>query len=381
MFRVFKTENGDYRWIGVSSSAFEDRTGETVATKAIDYSIKTAKGNYGELRIYHLPGTRVGICDNSLRIGMFLIESGIFDNTETAEQVRSTVSADSEKYGLSIGFRYRPCDLVDNCYEKIKIFERSIVEEPDAAALFTNIRLMSSSAEVISMEKKAELINKLTEMLGGNGDLAQDLLEQASKIGIKMQAGEELGLKEDTSEDEPKEEEKTVVTKVVIEPEIEEKVAEDVLEVKEPAAVPIVETSNEDVGQKNDFILELDLPTIQTLAKEIAQRIPAPEQKAVKAVQEGLATMQKQLDAAGEILNHLLKSDEDKLAEMQKQLPRMRLAYRPSNEQETITEAPGKTVAEKAISEAPVNHSKQSLADSIQRIQEHRHAQVSGVKE
>ena len=231
------------------------------------------------------------------------------------------------------------------------------------------------------MEKKAELINKLTEMLGGNGDLAQDLLEQASKIGIKMQAGEELGLKEDTSEDEPKEEEKTVVTKVVIEPEIEEKVAEDVLEVKEPAAVPIVETSNEDVGQKNDFILELDLPTIQTLAKEIAQRIPAPEQKAVKAVQEGLATMQKQLDAAGEILNHLLKSDEDKLAEMQKQLPRMRLAYRPSNEQETITEAPGKTVAEKAISEAPVNHSKQSLADSIQRIQEHRHAQVSGVKE
>jgi len=189
MLRVFKATTGDYRWVGVSSSAFEDRTGETVATKAIDYSIKAAKGDYGELRLYHLPGTRVGTCDNSLRVGMFLIESGTFDNTDMAVQVRSTVNADPEKYGLSIGFKYRPGDLVDGCYEKIKIFERSIVEEPDAAALFTNIRLMSGSTEVISMENQEELISKLAEMLGGDESMAKNLYEQAAKTKIKMQAG------------------------------------------------------------------------------------------------------------------------------------------------------------------------------------------------
>jgi len=366
MLRVFKTNAGDYRWVGVSSSAFEDRTGEIVPTEAIDYSIKTAKGDYGELRLYHLPGTRVGTCDNSIRIGMFLIESGTFDNTDMAVQVRSTVDTDSERYGLSIGFKYRPDDFVDDRYEKIKIFERSIVEEPDAAALFTNIRLMSNSMEDISMEKQEELITKLTEMLGGNRDLAKNLTEQAAKIGIKMQAGEELGLKETTEEvTEPVIETKPVIESVV--KDVITDVTEPVVPIEKPA---IEEESVEDVTTK-DFILELDLPTIQTLAQEVAQRIPAPEQKAVKDVQSKLETMQKQLDSVGIILNHLLKADEDKLADMQKQLPRMRLAYRPSNEQETITTEPQEIVAKKQ--QAPEDPTKQSLADSIQRIQTHRH--------
>lgn len=366
--RVFKTDAGDFRWVGVSSSAFEDRTGETVATKAIDYSIKAAKGDFGELRIYHLPGTRVGTCDSSLRIGMFLIESGTFDNTDMAEQVRSTVNTDPEKYGLSIGFKYRPSDLVDDRYEKIRIFERSIVEEPDAAALFTNIRLMSSSVEVISMEKQEELVTKLAEMLGGNKDLAQDLYDQAQKVGIKMQAGEELGLKDAKEVEETTEEVAEVTTEPIVEPVVEpvaEPVAEDV--VTEPVAETPVP---EDVSTK-DFILELDLPTIQTLAQEVAQRIPAPDQKAVKDVQVQMKSIVEQLDSVGKILNHLLKADEDKLADMQKQLPRMRLAYRPSSEPETITEEPAETAAEKQ--QPPENVSNQSLAASIKTIQKHRH--------
>jgi len=364
MFKIFKSSTGNYRWVGVSSSAFEDRTGETVATKAIDYSIKAAKGDYGELRVYHLPGTKVGICDSSLRIGMFLIESGTFDNTDMAVQVRSTVSADPEKYGLSIGFKYRPSDLVDNCYEKIRIFERSIVEESDAAALFTNIRLMNT--EVISMEKKEELVGKLTEMLGGNKDLAQDLLEQASRIGIKMQAGEKLGLKteEDTEEDTEKVAD-VVVTKEVTETSATESVVEPVAEPDVVIEKPVEEESIK------DFILELDLPTIQTLAQEVAQRIPAPKETVAENVRKQLKTMTTQLDSVGAILNHLLKSDEDKLADMQKQLPRMRLAYRPSSEPETITVEPKETVVEKqSVPEDTLN---QSLADSIKTIQKHRH--------
>lgn len=367
MFQIFKSSTGEFRWVGVSSSAFEDRTGETVATKAIDYSIKAAEGDYGELRIYHLPGTRVGICDNSMRVGMFLIESGTFDDADMAVQVRSTVNTTPEKYGLSIGFKYRPSDLVDDCYEKIRIFERSIVEEPDAAALFTNIRLMNT--EVISMEKQEELVGKLTEMLGGNKDLATDLLEQASKIGIKMQAGEELAFKDGETD---------IITEEVTEDVTEEVVTEPVVETVEPtvevtetpvAETPIVKPVIEEETVK-DFILELDLPTIQTLAQEVAQRIPTKETVA-EDVQKQLKTMATQLDSVGVILNHLLKTDEDKLADMQKQLPRMRLAYRPSSEPETITEEPKETVVEKQQpSESTLN---QSLANSIETIQKHRH--------
>lgn len=369
MFKVFKASTGDYRWVGVSSSAFEDRTGETVATKAIDYSIKAAKGDYGELRIYHLPGTRVGTCDSSIRIGMFLVESGTFDDTDMAVQVRSTVNTTPEKYGLSIGFKYRPDDLVDGCYEKIRIFERSIVEEPDAAALFTNIRLMNT--EVISMEKKEELVGKLTEMLGGNKDLAQDLLEQASKIGIKMQSGEELGLKTEKDTEKvaevavTKEVAETLVTKPVTEPVAKTSVVEPVAESNIVTEKPVEEESIK------DFILELDLPTIQTLAQEVAQRIPAPKETVAEDVQKQLKTVVTQLDSVGKILNHLLKADEDKLADMQKQLPRMRLAYRPSSEPETITVEPKETVVEKqSVPEDTLN---QSLADSIKTIQKHRH--------
>jgi len=368
MFQIFKSSTGEFRWVGVSSSAFEDRTGETVATKAIDYSIKAAKGDYGELRIYHLPGTRVGICDSSLRIGMFLIESGTFDDADMAVQVRSTVNTTPEKYGLSIGFKYRPSDLVDNCYEKIRIFERSIVEEPDAAALFTNIRLMNT--EVISMEKQEELVSKLTEMLGGNKDLAADLLEQASKIGIKMQAGEELGLKtEENTEEVIKATEDVVVETPVADP-VAEPVETPVVEPEVVEPEVVVEKPAEEETVK-DFVLELDLPTIQTLAQEVAQRIPAPEQTAVEDVQKQLKTMATQLDSVGKILNHLLKTDEDKLADMQKQLPRMRLAYRPSSEPETITDEPKETVVEKQ--HAPEDALNQSLANSIETIQKHRH--------
>jgi len=81
--------------------------------------------------------------------------------------------------------------------------------------------------------------------------------------------------------------------------------------------------------------------------------------------------MATQLDSVGKILNHLLKTDEDKLADMQKQLPRMRLAYRPSSEPETITDEPKETVVEKQ--HAPEDALNQSLANSIETIQKHRH--------
>ena len=360
MLRIFKTSDGEYRWVAISSSAFEDRTGETVSTKAIDYSLKIANDDYGELRLYHLPGSKVGTCDGSMRVGMFLVETGIFDDTDAAVSVRSTVNEHPDKYGVSIGFKYRPEDLINEHYDKIKIFERSIVEEPDAAALFTSIKLVGSE---VSMGKDKDLmVQKLTKMLGGDAELASSVYDKATDIGIKMQmqAGEELGFKENEDvepvedvdlEEESKDEE--------VQEESVEESEEEVVE-EEPAE------ESEEVNVK-DFVLELDLPTIQSLAKEIAERMPSPEQDAIKSVETQLKSLQNGLDSIGKIVNHLLKSDEDKLQEMQKQLPRVKLGYRASSETETKTTAPEEVATKE---QPPVVD--QSLADSISTIESYR---------
>ena len=355
MLRVFKAD-GEYRWIAVSSSAFKDRSGETVSPESVDYSLKVAKGDYGELRLYHLPGSRVGTCDGSMRVGMFLVESGIFDKTETAVLVRSTIEEHPEKYGVSIGFRYRPTDLIKGRYKRIRIFERSIVEEPDAAALFTNIRLMEDSAEVMPMsERNEELVAKLADMLGGNEELAANFVSKASEIGIKMQAGEDVAFKNEDEDEETS-------TEPTPEPEVQKTVEE-------------TPGSEEEAEKTQNFLLELDTPTVEALASEIAKRMPVPEQDAIKMVDARLTSLEEQLktqlDTVGELLGHLLKSDEEKVKDIQKQLPRMRLtAFRPSDAGETVTEAP--EVAEKEILPLP-----ETLAASLDAI--HRYRQEHGI--
>lgn len=357
MLRIFKTGD-EYRWVAVSSSAFEDRTGETVSTKAVDYSLEVTNGDYGELRLYHLPGSKVGTCDGSMRVGMFLVETGIFDNTDAAVSVRSTVNENPDKYGISIGFRYRPEDLIDNQYKRIKIFERSIVEEPDAAALFTNIRISE-----VSMEKEKELlVEKLTGMLGGNAELAADVYTKAMDIGIKMQVGEEIGFKEKDEDEDVEDAETEVVEDSTEEPEPEDE-SEDVGDEEESEP-----EDEEEVGKTQDFVLELDLPTIQSLAEEITKRMPNPEQETVKSINTQLKSLKDGLDSLGKIVNHLLKSDEDRLQEMQKQLPRVKLGYRASSEPETETTPPEEVVTKQHS--APVVD--QSLADSLNAIESYR---------
>lgn len=384
MFRVFKDKSGKYRWFSISSSAFEDRDGEIVSTDAVDYSLKIAKTdpNYGELRLYHLPGSRIGECDTSMRIGMFLIESGIFDNTDMATNVRKVISNNPDKYGVSIGFKYRPEDFQDNTYHRIKIFERSIVEEKDAAALFTNIRLTENWPEESTMENEKVLIKKLSDLVGGDTDLARELLKQANSVGVKMRADEQIGFKEgddnkdiapETAEhsDVPNEETKESVDETQNE-KVKEAEAKDESagESKEDEIVEESKSADEpqatDVLGVKDFVLELDEPTLDTLAEQIAERMPS-QQETLNDLAAQVKSIQEALVAIGDMVEYLATDDATKLRAMQEQMPRFRLTHRPSTETKTVGTPP-----EESEPETTTKFTEQTLADSIAAIKNYR---------
>jgi len=364
MLQVFKGADNQYRWVSISSSAFEDRTEETVTTGAVDFSLKASGGDYGELRLYHLPGSQVGTCDLSMRVGMFLFESGIFDNTKNARTVRKAINASPDKYGVSIGFRYDKRDLVDSKYHKIQIFERSIVEEVDAAALFTNIKMDNELVmEDKLMKDKEKLIEKLAELVG-DSETANELVRKADEIGIKMSTGEAIAFKEDEKPANTDTNEEEAIQ------ETEEAVVEEET-VKEPAEEPVVEEKEEAIEKSlTDLVLELDKETIAAIAQKVAQEVAMPKID-ISNIERTIKALSESLDSLGEMVTHLLKTDEEKMQEMQKQLPRFRagLSYRPSTTIATKTDAPAEPTVE---ADEATNSQPRNLASDIEAIQEYR---------
>lgn len=140
---VFKDKRGDWRWVTISSTAFRDRDGEIVSTKALadDCARADKDGDYGVLRFWHMPGVDLGDCDfNALR-GRVLIESGTFRSPEIAQRVAEK-SAD---YQVSLGFRH-PVEQPgkDGVFTTIRRFERSLVPIGRAANPFTSILVKRS---------------------------------------------------------------------------------------------------------------------------------------------------------------------------------------------------------------------------------------------
>lgn len=131
---VYKTANG-LRWLAISSTAYRDRDGEIVSTKAlrqaIDGNVKT--GDFGPLRFWHEKGLEIGTTDYQAvsNDGKYLIESGILDKAVAQNIMAATLEND---YQMSIGFHHSPTEPDKNgVFNRVKIFERSIVPAGRAA--------------------------------------------------------------------------------------------------------------------------------------------------------------------------------------------------------------------------------------------------------
>lgn len=137
-FTVYKTAKG-YRWLAISSTAYRDRDGEIVSTKALKQAVEntTRRGNFGPLRFWHEPGLDIGTTDYQAVSddGKYLVESGLLDSRVAPNIVTATKSQD---YQMSIGFNHAPTEPdKDGVFHRINIFERSIVPAGRAANAMT----------------------------------------------------------------------------------------------------------------------------------------------------------------------------------------------------------------------------------------------------
>jgi hypothetical protein len=136
-FTVFKeTSTGKYRWLTCSSTAYRDRDGEIVTTKALEDAVNqmNATGDYGTLRFWHMPSIDLGKCDTSMLIGRAVVESGTFYDNNVALSFKNY----QEPLGTSLGFKHTK-DQPDASghYHKIHVFERSVLPFGKASNLFT----------------------------------------------------------------------------------------------------------------------------------------------------------------------------------------------------------------------------------------------------
>lgn len=191
-FTVFKQADGQYRWIAFSSTAYRDRDGEIVSTKALeeDCARADADGNYGPLRWWHMKGVDIGDCDFNAMHGRILVESGTFRDTHKAQRVQE----EAPNLQLSIGFHH-PDNEPDahGVFHHIRRFERSLLPAGKASNLFTQL-VVKENKHMLK-----EKIQALKTLLGGNDELVQSVLAQAEttqksadEAGVAYKAADEM---------------------------------------------------------------------------------------------------------------------------------------------------------------------------------------------
>src|SRR3990167_152010 len=196
---LFKQAEGSYRWVLFSSTAYKDRDGEIVSTKAqeddCEYMDKT--GDYGVLRWWHMgspyakvkgdwrswvagKGIDLGACDFSAMHGRVRVESGTFYNDDVGARFKEI----ADQLSVSIGFAH-PDDEPNagGIFENTHTFERSLLPAGMQSNHFVSVPLIEKESQ---MDDKKE--NKLKELLGGMAELVLGKAEATDK------AAEESGV-------------------------------------------------------------------------------------------------------------------------------------------------------------------------------------------
>lgn len=194
-FLITKDAQGKYRYVLITSSAFEDRDGEIVSQKALAQDVERMNetGDYGEGLWWHCDGDLHGnekearpfiplaSCDFVAMHGRLRIDSGEFYD----DAVGKAFAEHQDEISSSISF-YHPADEpIDGVYEHIRTKERSFLPKGKESNLLTKLLVWSGRKD---MDK--ERVAKLKELLGDE-TLVDSLLAQADK---REKAAEEAGL-------------------------------------------------------------------------------------------------------------------------------------------------------------------------------------------
>lgn len=200
-FMVFKDgASGEYRWLSVSSTAYEDREGEVVSRKALEKSaaLMQATREYGPLRWWHVgdvaQGLNIGVCDFSAVHGKSLVESGTFK----ADWIGAAL-ARAKGVKVSLGFTHPPGEPDSGgTFNNIRVFERSVLPEAYSSNPFTNFGVVGVEKEVRAMATLKEKVEKFLGLF--SADDQENVKQFVQDIELTEKAADEAGVRHKESD-------------------------------------------------------------------------------------------------------------------------------------------------------------------------------------
>lgn len=159
-FTVYKSLNGELRWLATFTNNFLDRDKEIISEKALDgYLNRVQMGlvPMPELWEAHIPETKLGQADMVFAIGNFVHADGHFDNTPENQRAIQYYRKNAAKIPLSHGFTFPTRALKNGVYEEINTFEVTLLPPPLVASNpFTDLEV-NESMKQITPEQEAAL--------------------------------------------------------------------------------------------------------------------------------------------------------------------------------------------------------------------------------
>ena len=336
-FKAYDQPDGRTRWVLISSGGFEDRDGEVVSTAFLESAVKSADrtGDRGPLLIFHVPGSNIGTTDYQAVVGDpgFLLESGLFDDTEAGRRAAAYYKAHAKETGASIKFLYANRSP-DGIYTPPgAILERSLMRRERAAFPWSALELSEvTKMAKISQKKREELETVLGQELAvGILDQLDANAEALKQAGIRSKEAAEQTKEAADPELDPESDGPPALpipggeaAKEAADPELDP-------ESDGPPALPIPggEAAKEATPQEGgEFELVLTPEALEAVAEKAAGVIA--QQLAQLAAQlnsalDGLTKLRTAVEKNAQDVQELKRGDDAKIAEKVAHLPRATL--------------------------------------------------------
>ena len=175
-FTAFKDAQGNWRWMTITSNIWRDRDGEIIPGDAHEGAVSYAERtkDMPDLRLWHVPGSRVGVADWVDFTHGFVLHSGSFD--KGMEGAAASLAASKEPLGVSHGF-YHNKDEDSDTYPWYRDFEVSVLPLKKAANQWTEFT--ADNTKEVAMGLSDERRGFLVEHIGeGRVTALEKLLEE-----------------------------------------------------------------------------------------------------------------------------------------------------------------------------------------------------------
>jgi hypothetical protein len=175
-FTAFKDAQGNWRWMTLTSNMWRDRDGEIIPGDAHEGAVSYAERtkDMPDLRLWHVPGSRIGVADWVDFTHGFVLHSGSFD--KGMEDVAESLATTEEPLGVSHGFYHNKAEDSDT-YPWYRDFEVSVLPLEKAANQWTEFTADNTKEVAMGLtdERRGFLVKHIGE---GRVTALEKLLEE-----------------------------------------------------------------------------------------------------------------------------------------------------------------------------------------------------------